>query len=513
MKQKMEIIEVERRIPHGVTTVEDALTVAGFGKYNIGLLLLCSWTLQAMGMDLFGTTFVVAAAICDLQINLQERALLSAMPLVGVVVGAQLWGYISDTKGRKLTLMLSMSVGFVFGAASSFAADWRVMAVLKLISSTFTSASNSAAYALLGESCPSRMRGRAMLLGTIALMCAQGTVAAFAYPILPMDFSYHIGFLGINYRSWRLLGLVISLPCAATAVLLTLVYESPKFLAAQGRYDEALKVLKNIYRINAGKIDGDFPIKKLHEDKDNECVNRKESLLVSMWKQTVPLFQRPLLFRTLHLFSLVIIIYVTGSGFILWLPYIMNSLFTVLETGASSGMNLCDVIEYSVGDQSSNVNGTLTEVCNDTIQPLTLISAVCYGALASTSTLIMSLTCGSRKRIGIICILTFSATAAILMNIVHVPLAGGVFFCFFLVVAVSMGILSVYFVELYPTSVTGTVSCLSVMVGRSCAFFGANAIGAFISHDCEATFYGWAVLLLCAAAIAWFLPKDKMNAK
>lgn len=42
----------------------------------------------------------------------------------------------------------------------------------------------------------------------------------------------------------------------------------------------------------------------------------------------------------------------------------------------------------------------------------------------------------------------------------------------------------------------GMASCLSVMLGRSSAFLGVNAIGALISVDCEATFYGWALLLL-----------------
>ena len=56
--------------------------------------------------------------------------------LLGVVAGAQLWGYVSDTKGRRLTLVLSMSIGFVFAALSSFSPNWQTMAILKLISST-----------------------------------------------------------------------------------------------------------------------------------------------------------------------------------------------------------------------------------------------------------------------------------------------------------------------------------------------------------------------------------------
>ncbi|XP_052758185.1 synaptic vesicle glycoprotein 2B-like [Galleria mellonella] len=513
MKQKMAVVNVEKTSPH-TADVEEALTLTGFGKYNFGLLLVCSWTLQAMGMDLFGTSFVVAAAVCDLELNMQQRALLTAMPLVGVVAGAQLWGYVSDTKGRRLTLVLSMSVGFVFAALSSFAPDWRTMALLKFLSSTFTSASNSAAYTLLGESCSAHARGRSMLLCNCSLMCSQAVVAVLAYPILPLDFTYWIDFLGINYRPWRLLALVMAIPCAATACLLQLFHESPKFLATQGKYKEALSVLKNIYACNTGKSGDNYPITKLLEE-DEKTTIVQGSFLKSLWHQTVPLFQFPLLKKTLMLFYLVIIVYMTGSGFILWLPFIMNNLFSVLESGAGQGMNLCTIIRYSTEDQYvAAENGTvITEMCDDTIQETTLLSAMTYGALASSSNLVLSLTCGSRKRMAMMGILASSAAAAILINLVAIPIAGGIFFFFFLLCALTMGILSVYFVELYPTSLRGMASCLSVMLGRSSAFLGVNAIGYLISVNCEVTFYMWSLLLLSAIVIAWFLPKDATEEK
>ncbi|XP_075976335.1 synaptic vesicle glycoprotein 2C-like [Anticarsia gemmatalis] len=503
-----EIVETEKKKSYGAT-IDDALAMTGFGKYNFGLLLVCSWTLQAMGMDMFGTSFVVAAAVCDLELTMQQRALLTAMPLLGVVAGAQLWGYVSDTKGRKLTLVLSMSIGFVFAALSSLSPNWQIMAVLKLISSTFTSASNSGAYTLLGESCSERARGKAMLLCTCALMCSQATVAVFAYPILPLEFSYYIEFLGITYRPWRLLALVMSLPCAATACLLQLFHESPKFLVSHGRYEEALEVLKNIYVTNTGSSAESYPVKKLIEDSESQNSQSQASFFASIWQQTVPLFKQPLLKDTLKLFYLVVVIYMTGSGFILWLPYIMNNLFSVLEMGGGDGMNLCTVIRYPMQDMVPSGNITTgIEICDDTIQETTLFSAMTYGALASFSNLVLSLTCGSRKRQAMICIMAMSALAGVLLNVVPIPLAGGIFFFFFLMCALSMGILSVYFVELYPTSLRGMVSCLSVMLGRMSAFGGVNAIGALISTNCEATFYGWSCLLLSAIAVAWFLPRD-----
>lgn len=503
-----EVMESEKKKSQSAT-VEEALTMTGFGKYNFGLLLVCSWTLQAMGMDMFGTSFVVAAAVCDLQLTMHQRALLTAMPLLGVVAGAQFWGYVADTKGRKLSLVLSMSIGFVFAALSSFSPNWQVMAVLKLISSTFTSASNSGAYTLLGESCSERARGKAMLLCTCALMCSQATVAVFAYPILPLEFSYPIDFLGITYRSWRLLALVMSIPCAATACLLQLFHESPKFLATHGRYEEALRVLQNIYVTNTGSSAESFAVKKLLEDSETQNSLGQVSFFTSIWQQTAPLFKQPLLKNTLILFYLVAVVYMTGSGFILWLPYIMNNLFTVLEADGGDGMNLCTVIRYPMQDIVPSGNITDIEICDDTIQETTLFSAMTYGALASFSNLVLSLTCGSLKKQAMIWILLMSAASAILLNVIAIPLAGGIFFFFFMMCALSMGILSVYFVELYPTSLRGMVSCLSVMLGRLFAFAGVNVIGALISTNCEATFYGWACLLLSAIGVAWLLPSEK----
>ena len=75
-----------------------------------------------------------------------------------------------------------------------------------------------------------------------------------------MKFIYWIEFLGIKYRPWRLLALVMSIPCAATAVLLRFFHESPKFLISQGQHEEALEVLKKIYACNSGDKADNFPV-------------------------------------------------------------------------------------------------------------------------------------------------------------------------------------------------------------------------------------------------------------
>lgn len=88
------------------------------------------------------------------------------------------------------------------------------------------------------------------------------SLTAYAYPILPLEFSYRIEFLNITYRPWRLLAFVMALPCAVTACLLQFFYESPKFLASNGRCEEALHILKNIYVCNTGCSAETFPVSK-----------------------------------------------------------------------------------------------------------------------------------------------------------------------------------------------------------------------------------------------------------
>ncbi|GBP21571.1 Synaptic vesicle glycoprotein 2B [Eumeta japonica] len=154
----LNIINVERRKPQlRALAVEEALDMTGFGKYNHLLLAACSLSLQAMGLDLFGGSFTVAAAACDLGLTLPHRGLLTATPLLGealagsgeaytgnnggalvagVVVGSFAWGYLSDTRGRRCTLVWSMGAGFVFAALGCLAPEWRTFMVLKLLSST-----------------------------------------------------------------------------------------------------------------------------------------------------------------------------------------------------------------------------------------------------------------------------------------------------------------------------------------------------------------------------------------
>lgn len=123
---------------------------------------------------------------------------------------------------------------------------------------------------------------------------------ALAWLVLELKWSYSIVAINILFRPWRLLVILYSLPCLVFAVLLYFLPESPKYLLSQGRNTEAMLVVKKIHEINRpGK---EFLIKELYWDDFNVVnKNRKNNLFKSMWNQTIPLFHKPFLWKTLLL--------------------------------------------------------------------------------------------------------------------------------------------------------------------------------------------------------------------
>lgn len=86
----------------------------------------------------------------------------------------------------------------------------------------------------------------------------QSIYPGLAWIIIPLPISFE--FYGIQYNSWRMFLGSISLPIFIIAAI-TLTYpESPKFLVSQGKTDEALAILQQIYAVNTGRDKSEFPV-------------------------------------------------------------------------------------------------------------------------------------------------------------------------------------------------------------------------------------------------------------
>ncbi|CAH2085888.1 unnamed protein product [Euphydryas editha] len=503
------VLEMDTRDGRNVKSYsyEEALDMTGHGKYNKGLLFACFMLIIAMGIDIYGVGIIVTVATCDLGLNLQQIGILSSMPFVGIIVMSYPWGYLSDTRGRKLVLMWAMSGSFVCAALSSLAPSWQVLAALRFLSSAFSSAAESATYALLGECCNSSSRTRYMLLMTSALMLTPTLYYVWAYLIAKLNFTIYI--MGIVYRPWRLLTLIMALPLGIGALLLWYFSESPKFLANVGRFDEAVLVLKRMYDVNEGKSEK-YPVEKIHlEEGSKENVDKVT--LRSLWEQIAPLFKPPLLKRTLLLYYLTFVVYIANNSFAIILPTIFNVFFTSYASHGS-GSSFCELFSDAAKNETTAVssNETVTDLgteCVDSISDYTIYAGCVHGLSFFVLNMLIS-QCARRPKVLTITILIIAAIAAILIDLTGEAISGLFFFYIFLTTAMVFGLVSSYFVTLYPTSYRGMVACLGMMVARLSAFGGTNAVSALVGTACGISMQGASGLVISGAIAAYFLPPD-----
>ncbi|KAJ8725255.1 hypothetical protein PYW07_016213 [Mythimna separata] len=509
--QKLEISVIYEKPKHNenseekIYEYEEAIYLTGNGWYNRGLLTTLSIGLLGMGIDIFGFSVIVTGCTCDFQLELWQKSTMLSMPFVGPIVMSIPWGYISDTKGRRKTLLIALWGSFLSSFISAFSSNWIMLAVLKVFSSCFSSAIQSGAYALLGESCSTKVRGFYMLIMTSVLMLFLLSYVVPGFFILQLNFVYDLVF--IEFTPWRLLTLVMAAPLGISAALLHFFYESPKFLVNAGRNREALEYLGKIWVRNGGDED-EYPVRKviLKEEAKVTIVNDdKANLLISIWRQTIPLFQAPLLWRTLQLFFLTSVIYTINNSFVMWMPYIVETFTAGVSTESLSG-NLCSIIMRISNHTATSTNEEI--ICSSSIHTRTLLSGVTHGLVFAGITLAVS-KLASRKKALMILFLLIPLLSCLGAVFNQNSIASLLLYVGLMMTNLCMGVLFAYYVELFPTSYRGMAACLGVMVARISGLSGVNFLGMYLMTNCEITFYALSAYLLSGIAVAsYFLPPD-----
>ncbi|XP_050678032.1 uncharacterized protein LOC126974547 isoform X4 [Leptidea sinapis] len=486
-------------------SLDAALEKAGNGLYNILLVATCGLILLGIGIDMFGFSLAVAAA-CDLDLNVTQQGILTSLPMVGILVSSYPWGYISDTKGRRYSLIISALVGSLLSSLSSLASNWIVLGLIKFVSVCFSCAANSVTYTLLGESCIQSVRRKYMLIITCILILSPGAAAVLTYPTLLLNFKIDIPFLSLTFTPWRLLIIVLALPAGLGGIAICFFCESPKFLANYGREDEAVEVLKTIHRINHRGSQETLKLSSLVLEGSGN--GKHQSLWQSLREQTAPLFRPPMLWRTLQLYYIVFVVYITNNSFLMWLPFLLNLVIQNLSTSGEYS-SFCHLISLSedIPSETSFSNSTDVPICDANVEDNVIITLVVSQSIFAFLIIVISYLMKWR-RILLLTILVIAALGGFLINLMPEPVSSVVALMVFTGTNLGMGILASYFVDLYPTSCRGMVTCLSMMVARTSAFIGINMVSTLLFNYCAITFNAWSLLVVSSIIASWFLPAD-----
>lgn len=114
-------------------TLENALEKTEFGKFNVTLIVLAGAILAAVFLETVCINVILPVAQCDLQMTNQNKGLLSAVGFIGITVSSHLWGFLADTRGRKLVIVSTLFVAFGITIISSFTQSYWLLVVLRFL--------------------------------------------------------------------------------------------------------------------------------------------------------------------------------------------------------------------------------------------------------------------------------------------------------------------------------------------------------------------------------------------
>lgn len=199
------------------------------------LFLILTSVTAAIGGFLFGyDTAVISGAILfvrkDLHLTAAQTEFAVSVVLAGALIGAALGGYLGDRFGRRRTLVITAIVFGVFGLTTGLAAGLWSFVLSRLLVGCAVGVSSMLAPLYIAELAPKHIRGALVTLSQLAI--STGVVVA-----------YYVDYLLAAGGNWR--WMFISALVPSVILLLGLMYlpESPRWLAAEGRFAEAASVL------------------------------------------------------------------------------------------------------------------------------------------------------------------------------------------------------------------------------------------------------------------------------
>ncbi|XP_034250429.1 synaptic vesicle glycoprotein 2B-like isoform X2 [Thrips palmi] len=512
------------------TSFEDAVKLTGYGKFNHLLMLVCGLAIMGAIMEMIDIGYVLPAAECDLKLTQKDKGVLGAITYIGIICSAHAWGVLADTTGRRRIMIRALLADVVVSTLACLAPNFWTLVVLRFCNGVCVSAPAALAYAYLGEFNTPPNRNRAIILVGFITACSAIILPGLAWSVLPMQWSLPL-YAGMGFRSWRLFILVGAIPALLSGLLLFWFPESPKFLLAVGRREEALAVLRRVYAVNTGK--DDFPVRELTEDTSSVMANTTDrsflALMKIVWEQTAPLFRPPYL---LHTFLVCFIQFgniASASGLLMWLPELFNyqAKYGEIHPGAAT---ICEAVagvlaaernassvlvratrDVGVVAVSSDVSAVLQEpsCAGGTILTQVYINALIIGVADAIAPVAGSLIVNSvgKRNLLIVC-MWVTGVSAIAVNFVGSYEAILALAC--VVIALTgmcIAHISSIVVDLFPTNYRAMAVSLSLMFGRLGSMVGNFIFGSLLDSYCDAAFYFFGGVLVLNGVFGCLLPK------
>jgi len=205
------------------------------------LALGITWVLDGLEVTIVGSLGPILQDQRTLNLSAQDVGSVASFYVIGAVVGALGFGWLTDRLGRRLIFNVTLGIYVVGVLLSAFAWDFWSFAAFRVITGLGIGGEYAAINSAIDELIPARLRGRIDLMvnGSYWLGAAAG--AAASIPLL----SGHMVSIDIGWRLGFGIGAVLGM---FILVLRRFVPESPRWLVTHGRNDEARRTVDDIER-------------------------------------------------------------------------------------------------------------------------------------------------------------------------------------------------------------------------------------------------------------------------
>lgn len=233
-----------------------------WGRFHtlVVVALGITWILDGLEVTLAGSVAGALKASPVLHFTNTEIGFVSSAYLAGAVLGAILFGWLTDRWGRKKLFFITLTVYLLATAATAFSWNLWSFALFRFLTGAGIGGEYTAINSTIQELVPARVRGWTDLVinGSFWIGAALGAGAT----IVLLDPQVLGGDLG--WRAAFLIGAALSV---VIFFMRLWIPESPRWLVVHGRAREAEAIVSHIeagFRNNGHKLkDGPFPMIRL----------------------------------------------------------------------------------------------------------------------------------------------------------------------------------------------------------------------------------------------------------
>ncbi|MCC6148234.1 MAG: MFS transporter [Anaerolineaceae bacterium] len=276
---------------------DEAVEKIGYGPFQRRLMIVCGLGWAADAMEVLLISFALPAIGQEWNLSNAQKGLLGTAIFIGMLLGAWLWGRLSDLAGRKIGFVSTVAVDSVFGLLSALAPSFGWLVVLRALTGFGVGGTLPVDYSIFAEYLPVKKRGRNLVL--LEAFWALGSVAAAG-----------LAWLVVPTLGWRWLLGISAIPGLIIFFIRRYVPESPRYLLVNGRTKEAEVVLRQVAAENGVQLPANFQLRAIKAE--------PKVPVADLW--------RPALRRTtLLLWALWFFVSLGYYGIFTWLPNYFRS--------------------------------------------------------------------------------------------------------------------------------------------------------------------------------------------